>query len=67
MTKHTTFLNIVGALMMRKGEEAGLHMLENSGQSSVFGEEQVAAYCNGIQAIVDEVRQMHYPILDARN
>ena len=32
-------------------------MLENSGQSSLFGEEQVKAYCDGIQAITDEVRQ----------
>lgn len=56
VTKHTTFLNITGALMMRKGDEAGLHMLENSGQNSIFGEEQVKAYCDGIQDIVDEVR-----------
>ena len=60
VTKHTTFLNIVGALMMRKGDEAGLHMLDNSGQSSLFGEEQVAAYCGGIQEIVDEVRSVDF-------
>ena len=41
-----------------------MYMLENSGQSSLFGEEQVKAYCDGIQAIADEVRPTPFQITE---
>ena len=50
---HDTFLNIVGSLMLRKGEDAGLHMLHNAGKGGVWAQEQVQAYCGGVQDIVD--------------
>ena len=54
VTKHTTFLNIVGALMMRKGDEAGLHMLDNSGQSKLFGAKDYRRFC--MRAFSDDQR-----------
>ena len=39
--------------MLRKGEDAGLHMLHNAGKGGVWAQEQVQAYCGGVQDIVD--------------
>lgn len=60
VTNHNRFLEITGALMMRKGNLAGMHMLDNSGQSSLFDKTQVDAYCGGIQDIVDAAREEQF-------
>jgi predicted unusual protein kinase regulating ubiquinone biosynthesis (AarF/ABC1/UbiB family) len=60
LTKHELFISIVSALMMREGEEAGLHMLENAGKSDVSSPAQIRSYCQGVQRIVEHAMTQQF-------
>ena len=60
LTDHKTFLSVVTALMLRDGKKAGKYMIENAESTSTASPEKVAAYCQGVQDIIDSAQNAQF-------